>query len=50
MSHKIKSALYFSSLVLAVMTYYSIDTTETIENTQLVENTIEQISTDDVLN
>lgn len=50
MSHKTKSALYFASLVLAAITYYGIDTFDTIENNQLVENTIEQVSTDEVLN
>lgn len=50
MSHKIKSSLYFASLLLAVVTYYSINNADTIENTQLVENTIDEISTEDALN
>ncbi|GAB5476411.1 MAG: hypothetical protein Mars2KO_45100 [Maribacter sp.] len=50
MSHKVKSSLYFASLLLAVVTYYSTNTTDIIENRQLVENTIEQPSTDDALN
>lgn len=49
MSHKVKSALYFASLLLAVVTYYNIDTTDTIQNTQLAENTIDTDLTEDLL-
>ena len=50
MSHKTKSFLYFSSFVLAVVTYYTIGNTNTIENTELAENTIEKVSAAEVLN
>lgn len=50
MSHKVKSSLYFASLVLALMTYYTIDSADQVENTQLVENTIEQPLIEDQLN
>jgi hypothetical protein len=50
MSHKAKSSLYFASLLLAVVTYYNTGNTETIQNTELAENTIEQVSIDKTLN
>ncbi len=50
MSHKIKSFLYFSSFILAVASYYTIGNTDTIQNTELAENTIEKVSAAEVLN
>lgn len=49
MSHKIKSSLYFASLVLAIVTYYTVESNDTIENTEMAQNTIEQIVTDKAL-
>ncbi len=49
MSYKVKSSLYFASLLLAVITYYNITTKAAIQNTELAENTIEQVSTDKTL-
>jgi hypothetical protein len=46
MSHKVKSSLYFASLMLTVLTYYTISTNDTIQNNELAQNTIEQVSTD----
>ena len=50
MSHKTKSFLYFSSFILAVASYYTIGNTDTIQNTELAENTIEKVSAAQVLN
>jgi len=50
MSHKTKSFLYFSSFIIAVVTYYTFGNTETIQNTDLAENTIEKVSVARVLN
>lgn len=50
MSYKIKSALYLASFVLAVVTYYNFGNVDTIQNTELAENTIEKVSTDKMLN
>jgi len=38
MSHKIKSTLYFASLVLALITYYHIDSSATTQNNELADN------------
>ena len=40
MSYKIKSALYFASLVLALITYYHIDNADSIQNNQLEKNLV----------
>ena len=45
MSYKVKSTLYFASLLLAVVTYYNFRNVDKIQITELVENTIEQVST-----
>lgn len=50
MSHKVKSALYFASLLLAVVTYHSFNTTDALQNTQVVENTMELESDEGALN
>ncbi len=50
MSHKLKSTLYFATLVLALVSYYNMDQPKQNEEPKLVENTIEQISTSEVLN
>lgn len=41
MSHKTKSSVYFASLVIALITYYNISEVDNAQNTELVENTIE---------
>lgn len=48
MSYKIKSALYFASLVLALITYYHIDNADSIQNNEL-ENNFLNTSTAEVL-
>ncbi len=50
MSHKVKSSLYFASLLLALVTYYNINSVDTIQNTELAENTVEQVSAERTLN
>lgn len=48
MSHKIKSTLYFASLVLALITYYHIDNVNAAPQTELADN-LENISTIETL-
>lgn len=48
MSYKIKSILYFASLVLAIITYYHIDNVNTTSHTELVNN-LENVSTFETL-
>lgn len=50
MNHKTKSFLYFASLVIAVVTYYNTFNTDTVQNIELAENTIENVSTKEALN
>jgi hypothetical protein len=50
MNHKIKSLLYFASLVLALITYYTMDNTDSIQNNEMVNNTIVQVSNSEALN
>lgn len=50
MNHKVKSFLYFASLVIAVVLYYNVDTTNTFQNTELANNTIEHVSDQEALN
>ena len=50
MNNKIKSSLYFASLVLAIITYYHIDNTYNIQNNELANNTLVQVSTPETLN
>ena len=50
MNHKIKSSLYFASLVLALITYYTIDNADSIPNNEMVNNTIEQVVPAEALN
>ena len=50
MNHKIKSSLYFASLVLALITYYTIDNADSIPNNEMVHNTIEHVATPESLN
>lgn len=38
MSYKIKSSLYFASLVLALIVYYHIDNVDSIENNDIENN------------
>ena len=41
MSHKVKSSLYFASLVLALVTYYSITETNQPEAGEMASATVE---------
>ncbi len=50
MNYKTKSLLYFASLVLAVVTYYNLDQTDTLQNTELANHTITQVSSPETLN
>ena len=50
MNNKLKSSLYFASLVLAIITYYNIDHADNIQNNELANNNIEQVSTQEALN
>jgi len=49
MNYKTKSLLYFTSLVLAVATYYTIDQTDTLQNTELANQTIAHVSSPEAL-
>ena len=50
MSHKIKSSLYFASLVLALVTYYSVLNNNTPQNNEMAQNTTVQVTTNKALN
>ena len=50
MNHKTKSLLYFVSLVLAVVAYYNTFNMNETQHTHLVENTIDNVSSQDALN
>ncbi len=50
MSHKLKSSLYFATLVLALISYYNMDQAKQNEEQKLVENTLEQASVSEVIN
>lgn len=50
MSYKIKSVLYFASLVLTLVTYYHMDDVRITQTTELVENTIENVAPQEALN
>lgn len=45
MSYKVKSTLYFASLILAVVTYYNFGNVNRIKITDVVENTISEVTT-----
>ena len=49
MSHKLKSTIYFASLVIAMVTYYNISSNNSIQNTEMAENSIEQVTIDKLL-
>lgn len=50
MNIKVKSSLYFASLLIAMITYYNIGQADAHENKQLVQNITEQASTPEVIN
>ncbi|MFK7812762.1 MAG: hypothetical protein AB8B59_09725 [Maribacter sp.] len=50
MSYKTKSFFYFASFLIAIVTYYNIGNTDTVQNTELAENTIENVSLQESLN
>lgn len=49
MNYKVKSFLYFASLVIAAIVYNTMDS-NMIQDTQLANNTIEHVSTPEALN
>jgi len=49
MNYKAKSFLYFSGLVLAVAMYYNTAYVNTAQNTELAQNSIENVSITDTL-
>lgn len=49
MNYKVKSILYFATLVIAALTYYGMDQEENIQQNQLANNTIEHVSTPEAL-
>jgi len=50
MSNKEKSIAYFASLVLAVVMYYNNEKANTVQEIELAQNTIENVSTNETLN
>ena len=50
MSQKIKSTIYFAGLVIALIAYSQVDTNDTIQNTEMANNTIEKVATQEALN
>ena len=50
MNYKVKSIVYFASLVIAVIMYYNVGNADTIQNTDLANNTIEHVSATEALN
>jgi|GEM_PF-3408604 len=50
MSQKVKSTLYFASLVIALIAYANVNEANTVQNNELAENTIEKVSTYNALN
>ena len=49
MSDKIKSSLYFASLVLAIIAYYSVENSYTTQDVEIAQNTIENHEIDKAL-
>jgi hypothetical protein len=49
MTDKAKSFVYFTSLVIAFVTYSTIDRTENIETIQVAENAVENTSSVEAL-
>lgn len=45
MSNKLKSTLYFGTLILALISYAQLGQTKQVEKSQLANNSIEQVST-----
>ncbi len=50
MSYKLKSSMYFTSLIVAVVMYYSIDNSNRTQEIKIAQNTIENVSTNETLN
>jgi hypothetical protein len=50
MNYKAKSILYFASLVIAMVAYYTTGNVNTVQNTDLANNTITHVSTQEALN
>jgi hypothetical protein len=50
MNPKTKSFLYFTCLVLAVVTYYYTFSIDTVQNTELAENMIAYAATQEAFN
>ncbi len=50
MSYKTKSFLYFASFAITALAYYNIENADIAKNTELAENTVENVSTQETLN
>lgn len=50
MNHRVKSFLYFASLVIAVVSYYTVENADSVQNTELANNTIVHVSAQEALN
>lgn len=50
MNYKIKSVLYFATLVIAAITYYNMDNTVDIQKNEIANNTIVHVSSSETLN
>jgi len=49
MNYKIKSVLYFATLVIVAITYYNMDSTVDIQKNELANNTIAHVSSSETL-
>jgi len=49
MNFKVKSFMYFATLVLAVLAYHNMNNANTVQNTELAENTVENVSIQEAL-
>ena len=50
MNYKAKSFLYFASLVIAVVTCYTIEHTDGVQHTELANHSIVDVSSQEALN
>ena len=50
MNHKIKSALYFASFIIAVLVYLNLRYTKSVQNADIVTTTLEHDSSEEALN
>lgn len=50
MNYKLKSALYFATLVIAAIMYYNMGNTVDIQKNEFANNTIANVSSSEALN